>query len=97
MYTIAVLCFAVLVPAACTSSSQDGSASQKTHILELVNTILSYNPDDFELYDVSQDQAEQQDLKASEPGRFQKRLKEWERFKSDAKVQILTPAPGSTL
>lgn len=58
---------------------------------KLVNTTLPLNPENFELYDLSADLAEQRNLKAAEPEKFRKMLDEWEVLKKETRLQI--PAP----
>jgi arylsulfatase len=64
---------------------------------KLVNTTVPLHPDNFELYDLSRDLAEQQDLKRSEPGKFQEMLGEWEALKKETHLQIPTPEEGAGL
>jgi len=64
---------------------------------KLVNTVIPFHPDNFELYDLSRDLAEQQNLELSEPEKFQEMLGHWEAFKRDSRVQIPTPEPGTGL
>lgn len=64
---------------------------------KLVNTTIPFHPDNFELYDLSRDLAEQQNLKFSDPEKFQEMLEQWETFKRDSRVQIPTPEPGTGL
>jgi arylsulfatase len=62
---------------------------------KLVNTIVPFHPDNFELYDLSRDLAEQQNLKFSEPEKFQEMLRHWESFRRESRVQIPTPEAGT--
>ena len=64
---------------------------------KLVNTTVPLHPDNFELYDLSRDLAEQQDLKRSEPDKFQEMLGEWEALKKETRLQIPTPEAGAGL
>jgi arylsulfatase len=64
---------------------------------KLVNATIPLHPDNFELYDLSRDLAEQQNLKFSEPEKFQEMLGEWETFKRESRLQIPTPEPGTGL
>ena len=58
---------------------------------KLVNTTLPLNPDNFELYDLTVDLAEQRDLRAAEPEKFREMLGEWEVLKRETRLQIPTP------
>lgn len=58
---------------------------------KLVNATLPLNPDNFELYDLSVDLAEQRDQKASEPEIFREMLRHWEALKQETRLQIPTP------
>ena len=49
--------------------------------------------ENFKLYDLSQDLAELNDLKESEPDKYKEMLDEWRKFSNEIKVQI--PPPGS--
>ncbi len=58
---------------------------------KLVNSTLPLNPDTFELYDLSVDLAEQQDLKSAAPEKFTEMIGEWEKLKQETRLQIPTP------
>ncbi len=46
----------------------------------------------FELYDLSKDLAELNDLKELEPEKYEELLKEWTKFSNEIKVQIPPPS-----
>jgi arylsulfatase len=58
---------------------------------------MPFHPDNFELYDLSRDLAEQRNLRLSEPEKFQEMLGAWEAFKRDSRLQIPAPEPGTGL
>jgi arylsulfatase A-like enzyme len=58
---------------------------------KLVNSTLPLDPDNFELYNLSVDLAEQRNLKATEPQKFREMLGEWEALKRETRLQIPTP------
>jgi arylsulfatase len=64
---------------------------------KLVNTTLPLHPDNFELYDLSRDLAEQENLRFSEPDKFQEMLGEWEALKKETRLQIPAPEAGTGL
>jgi arylsulfatase len=47
----------------------------------------------FKLYDLSNDLAEQHDLKEIEKSKFDELISEWDKFADEIKVQVPTPAP----
>jgi arylsulfatase A-like enzyme len=58
---------------------------------KLVNATLPLKQENFELYDLSTDMAEQRDLKSVAPEKFQEMLDEWETLKEETRLQIPTP------
>jgi arylsulfatase len=58
---------------------------------KITNTIRPFLEDNFKLYNISQDLAEINDLKESEPEKFKEMLEEWREFASEVKVQIPSP------
>jgi arylsulfatase len=64
---------------------------------KLVNTTVPLHPDNFELYDLSRDMAEQHDLKLTQPDKFQEMLGEWDALKKETRLQIPTPEAGTGL
>ena len=58
---------------------------------KIINIQRPFSEENFELYHVTQDLAEQNDLKAVEPQKFAELLNEWRAFAEEVKVKI--PAP----
>lgn len=55
---------------------------------KLVNTWSPFEEENFELFDLSKDLAEQHDLKNAEPEKFQEMLQEWEKYKEESRVDL---------
>jgi arylsulfatase len=61
---------------------------------KLVNSTLPLREENFELYDLSTDMAEQRDLKSVAPDKFREMLNEWEKLKEETRLEIPTPEAG---
>lgn len=59
---------------------------------KIVNINPPFQEDNFELYDLTRDRAEQQNLKAMEKDKYAELIKEWKKFTQEIKAQF--PAPG---
>jgi arylsulfatase len=59
---------------------------------KLVNTIKPFNPDNFALYRVTEDLAEQYDVKHKYPNMYKQLLDHWYAYKQEAQVQFPTPS-----
>lgn len=59
---------------------------------KITNIRLPFLPENFELYDLSKDLAELNDLKELEPEKYEELLMEWTRFSNEIKVQIPPPS-----
>lgn len=62
---------------------------------KLVNTTLPFDESNFELHDLSQDLAEQVNLRDKYPNKYKELLEEWEKYRQEVEVQIPTPERGS--
>jgi arylsulfatase len=58
---------------------------------KLVNSTLPLREENFELYDLSTDMAEQRDLKSVAPEKFREMLNEWEKLQQETRLKIPTP------
>jgi arylsulfatase len=58
---------------------------------KITNYKEPFEVENFALFNLSEDIAEQHDLKEQEPEKYHELLKEWEKFSKEVKVQI--PAP----
>lgn len=58
---------------------------------KLVNVVLPFDTGNFELYDLSKDLAEQQNLKDTAPEKYKELMKEWIKFSTEVGVKIPTP------
>ncbi len=58
---------------------------------KITNIRRPFLPENFELYDLSKDLGEQNDLKESEPEKYKELLGEWAKFSAEIKVQVPTP------
>lgn len=59
---------------------------------KITNIRRPFLPENFELYDLSKDLAELNDLKELEPDKYEELLKEWTKFSNEIKVQIPPPS-----
>jgi len=59
---------------------------------KITNIRRPFLPENFELYDLSKDLAELNDLRELEPEKYDELLKEWTKFSNDIKVQIPPPS-----
>jgi arylsulfatase len=59
---------------------------------KIVNIERPFVKENFKLYNVSMDLAEQNELQESEPQKYLEMLEEWEKFAEENKVQIPTPS-----
>ncbi len=64
---------------------------------KIVQIERPFNIDHFSLYDLSNDLAEQHDLKDTYPDVYKEMIAEWEEFSKKVKVKIPTPAQGEGL
>ena len=60
---------------------------------KITNITRPFLEENFKLYNISQDLAEINDLKVSEPEKYKEMLEEWRKFTNEVKVQI--PPPSS--
>ncbi|WP_298538000.1 arylsulfatase [uncultured Algibacter sp.] len=60
---------------------------------KITNIMRPFLEENFKLYNISQDLAEINDLKESEPEKYKELLREWRKFTNEVKVQI--PPPSS--
>ncbi|HSH20363.1 MAG TPA: arylsulfatase [Draconibacterium sp.] len=58
---------------------------------KITNIIRPFQVENFNLYNISRDLAEINDLKESEPGKYDEMIKEWEKFSKEIKVKIPFP------
>ena len=58
---------------------------------KITNIKRPFHSENFELYDLSEDLGELNDLKYLEPGKYKEMIKEWAKFSNAIKVQIPTP------
>ena len=58
---------------------------------KLTNIIRPFDTTNFELYNLADDLAEVNNLKESEPEKYQELLAEWIKFSAEIKVQIPPP------
>ena len=58
---------------------------------KLVNSEIPFDPENFELFNMSQDLAEQRDLKNENPEKYNELIGEWKAYKERVKVQLPTP------
>jgi arylsulfatase A-like enzyme len=68
-----------------------GNAMLRKGNWKITNYIRPFKIDNFRLYDLSIDLAEQNDLKENEPEKFEELLKEWKKFSSEIKIQSPPP------
>lgn len=73
-----------------------GNAMLRKGKWKLLNNIKPLDPKNFELYDISQDLGEQQDLKATHPEKYQEMIREWEKWSQSVGVRIPIPQPGES-
>jgi arylsulfatase len=59
---------------------------------KIVNIERPFVKENFKLYNVSMDLAEQNELQESEPQKYLEMLEEWEKFAEENKVRIPTPS-----
>jgi arylsulfatase len=64
---------------------------------KLLNIERPFKTDNFKLYYLPDDLAEQQDRKTDAPDKFKEMLEEWEKFSGKVKVRIPTPKQGEGL
>jgi arylsulfatase A-like enzyme len=62
---------------------------------KITNIISPFDTTNFELYNIPDDLAELNNLKESEPEKYQELLLEWTKFSEEIKVQVPTPKPKS--
>jgi len=58
---------------------------------KITNIKKPFSTENFELFDLSTDLGEQNDLKILEPEKYEELLKEWTKFSNEIKVQVPTP------
>ena len=68
-----------------------GNAMIRKGEWKITNYKRPFKVENFALYNLMDDLAEQHDLKEQEPEKYQELLKEWEKFSTEVKIQI--PAP----
>lgn len=61
---------------------------------KITNIKRPFNIENFELFDLSRDLGEQNDLKILEPKKYEELLEEWIHFSNEIKVQVPTPSGG---
>jgi arylsulfatase len=59
---------------------------------KITNIRRPFLPENFELYDLSKDLGELNDLKDLEPEKYEELLREWTKFSNEIKVQVPTPS-----
>jgi len=59
---------------------------------KITNFIKPFDLENFALYNISNDIGEQNDLKTSEPEKYEELLKEWSKFSVETKIQITLPS-----
>ncbi len=59
---------------------------------KITNIKSPFHIDNFELYNLSNDLGEQNDLKDSEPEKYKELINEWRKFSDEIKVQVPTPS-----
>jgi arylsulfatase len=59
---------------------------------KITNIRRPFLPENFELYDLSKDLGELNDLKELEPEKYEELLREWKKFSNEVKVQVPTPS-----
>ena len=59
---------------------------------KITNIESPFSIENFDLFDLSKDLGEQNDLKELEPKKYKELLKEWTKFSDEIKVQVPTPA-----
>lgn len=70
-----------------------GNAMVRKGDWKITNYIRPFVLENFELYNLSKDIGEQNDLKTTEPKKYKEMLMEWTKFTNEVKVQIPTPSP----
>jgi len=55
---------------------------------KITNTSYPFSEDNFELFDLSKDLSERDDLKEAFPEKYQELLREWDKFSKDIQVQL---------
>jgi len=55
---------------------------------KITNVTIPFREENFKLYNLSQDLAENHDLKETEPEKYRELVEEWEKFSKEIKVQI---------
>jgi arylsulfatase len=69
-----------------------GNAMVRKGNWKITNYIRPFALENFALYDLSKDIGEQNDLKVTEPEKYEEMLMEWMKFTNEVKVQIPTPS-----
>ncbi len=64
---------------------------------KLVNSVVPLDESNFELYNLTNDTGEQQNIRNENPEKYQELLKEWKKYEGDVKVQFPTPVAGAGL
>ena len=57
-------------------------------VWKITNTSYPFSEDNFELFDLSKDLSERDDLKEEYPEKYQELLREWDKFSKDIQVQL---------
>jgi arylsulfatase len=74
-----------------------GYAMLRKGMWKIVNIERPFNRDNFKLYNLADDLAEQYDQKAYRPVKYREMMQEWDQFSTRIKVRIPTPRQGEGL
>ena len=65
-----------------------GNTMLRKGVWKITNTSYPFSEDNFELFDLSKDLSERDDLKEEYPEKYQELLREWDKFSKDIQVQL---------